>query len=400
MREALIWVQTIDRAEVILEYTPINATRQYYSSPVYTTARTAYTAKLIADKVEPGTRYRYAIIINGERIEMNDFTFATQPLWQYRTDPPAFTLATGSCAFINEPVYDRPTRPYGGDYRIFERIADTQPDVMLWLGDNVYLREPDWNTRTGIMHRYSHARQTPELKRLLRTCPNYAIWDDHDYGPNDADRSFIHKDLTREAFELFWGNPSFGLSAEGGITTQFSFHDVDFFLLDNRWFRSNYKLNGTVKTVFGAAQTEWLIEALKYSKAPFKIVATGGQFLSDLAVYENHAQYPEERNYILRRIDEEGISGVIFLSGDRHHTELSKVTLPGGFNVYDLTCSPLTSTAYDPLKERNNNRVDGTAVGERNFALIQFSGERKNRRAEVRVFNSDGEELWQYTIAP
>lgn len=398
MREVLIWVQTNDPAEVILHYKSQNGAITYFSEPVYTEAKTAYTAKLIADQVQPGTTYTYDILINGEAMNLKNYAFTTQTLWQYRTDPPEFTLATGSCAFINEERYDRPTKPYGGNYQIFERIADANPDLMLWLGDNVYLREPDWNTRTGIFHRYSHARQTPELRRLLRSCPQYAIWDDHDYGPNDADRSFIHKEKTREAFELFWGNPTFGIPGLEGITTQFTFNDIDFFLLDNRWYRSNYKLQGTPKTVFGYEQTEWLIEALKYSKAPFKIIATGGQFLNDLAVWENHAQYDEEREYILKRLDEEKIEGVIFLSGDRHHTELSMVTLPGGAEVYDLTVSPLTSTAYDPLKEENGNRVDGTAVGERNYATLTFAGPRKNRRVEIKVFNADGQFLWDYTI--
>lgn len=398
MREVLIWLQTSDRAEVILQYKPVGGSITYFSEPVYAEAKTAYTAKLIADHVQPGTTYEYDILINGEYMKLKDHSFSSQTLWQYRTDPPDFVLATGSCAFVNEERYDRLNKPYGGDYQIFERMADTNPDMMLWLGDNVYLREADWNTRTGIFHRYSHTRRTPELKRLLRTCPNIAIWDDHDYGPNDADRSFIHKEKTLEAFELFWGNPSFGLPGQGGITSKYTFNDIDFFLMDNRWFRSNYLLNGTPKEIFGQVQIEWLVEALKYSKSPFKIIATGGQFLSDLPVYENHAQYPEERAYLLKRLDEEGIKGVIFLSGDRHHTELSKLTLPGGNDVYDLTVSPLTSTSYDHTEEENTLRVDGTIVGERNFATLSFSGARKNRQVEINVFNSDGQKLWDYTI--
>lgn len=397
LREVLIWVQTYDRAELVLEYRPVDSERVYYSQPVLTESANAFAAKLIADRVEPGQTYTYDLIVNGFHMNLEDHRFSTQTLWQYRSEPPAFSMLTGSCAFINEPAFDRPGKAYGGEYRIFESMAKEEADLMLWLGDNTYLREADWSTRTGVFHRYSHTRRTPELQDFLRSCAHYAIWDDHDYGPNDSDRSFIHKKLTRDAFEAFWGNPAYGLTEGEGITTQFSYHGVDFFLLDNRWFRSNYKLKG-VQQLLGQAQIDWLIEALKYSKAQFKMVAIGGQVLSDAALYENYAQYPEEQAYLLKRLDEEQIEGVIFLSGDRHHTELSKLTLPGGCVVHDLTVSPLTSTSYDHREEANHHRVEGSIFGERNYARLHFDGTRKNRRLEIDILNADGQSLWSYVI--
>ena len=71
---------------------------------------------------------------------------------------------------------------------------------MMWLGDNMYLRTPDFLSNTGIRHRYRHARSLPELQPLLGSVHHYAIWDDHDYGPNDADGSFVNKQLTESAF--------------------------------------------------------------------------------------------------------------------------------------------------------------------------------------------------------
>ena len=51
---------------------------------------------------------------------------------------------------------------------------------MLWLGDNVYLRE-DFHGQQSIYDRYTHT-STPEMANLLSSASNYAIWDDHDYG--------------------------------------------------------------------------------------------------------------------------------------------------------------------------------------------------------------------------
>lgn len=400
MREALVWVQTTEACEVELVYWPDSLpSAKMRSEPVNTQKSEAFTAKLIADAVEPGGRYGYSIYANGENQTPDlNLYFHTQELWQYRRDPPNFTIAAGSCAYINEPEYDRPGRGYGSNYRIFDKIADANPDMMLWLGDNVYMRPADWFTQTGIFARYTHTRSLVELQRLLRSTHHYAIWDDHDFGPNDSNRSFPHRDKTRKAFELFWGNNGYGVAGNPGITSAFQFNDVHFFLLDNRWNRTAADLKTDTPQVFGSEQIDWLIESLKYSRAPFKIVATGGQILNDAAVYENYANFEREREVLLGRIAEEGIKGVVFLTGDRHHAEMTKV-IRQGIPIYEITTSPLTSGTHTGGDEATTNRVQGTLYNGHNFALLDISGERKNREMKVRVMTADGEEVWNRTIS-
>ena len=395
-REVLIWIQTKGSQELAVSYSSSEA--HFTTSSVETRSASAYTAKFILSDLSPGTSYSYHILVNGV-ITGPSYTFTTQALWQHRKPAPDFTMLTGSCAYINEPEFDRPGTPYGKSLDVFDAMASKEPDMMLWLGDNIYLREVDFTTYSGFLHRYSHTRSQPELQGLLQICPNYAIWDDHDYGPNDGNRSYIHKDWAQKAFELFWGNPSYGLpDLNGGITTSFSFNDIDYFLLDNRYFRSDHTVKQDKQGIFGEDQSNWLIEALKFSKSPFKIVATGGQFLSSFAEYENHSLFKEERKNLIRRIEKEGITGVIFLSGDRHSTELSLVKLKKGNMIYDLTASPLTSGSYDHNDEPNKNRVDGTMVCTQNFAALSFTGDQENRKCTITVFDNFGEELWSKTI--
>ncbi len=347
--------------------------------------------------LEPGVTYRGELVSAGRALDVVEFS--TQPLWDYRTDPPAFKVLTGSCAYINEPAYDRPGKGYGGEYEIFETMAASDADLMVWLGDNIYLREVDFGSYAGFGHRYGHMRATPELQGLLKSQPNVAIWDDHDFGPNDCDGSFLHKDWSQQAFESFWANPGYGLPGEeGGITTQFRFMDVEFFLLDNRYHRVNHRNVTQTSQILGEAQIDWLMAALSNSRAPFKVVAVGGQFLSDAAIYENHAQFPTEREAIIRRLNEEDIRGVIFLSGDRHNGELTQLQLPNGHWVYDLTASPLTSSSYDHTDEPNTLRVEGTMIGERHFAELNFSGPRKDRELEIVMRGVAGDTIWTRTI--
>jgi alkaline phosphatase D len=402
MMEAMLWVQTKSAASVQIAYWAAGQKSDtLLTNPVLTAKEQAYTAKLIADQVTPGQQYQYELRINGTRVKLDYPTqFRTLPLWQWRTDPPNFTLATGSCFYVNEEAFDRPGKPYGGQYEIFSSIYRQKPDIMLWLGDNTYLREPDWNTRTGIFHRYTHTRSVPELQPLLASVHHYGIWDDHDFGPNDADGSFIHKDKTLEAFKLFWPNPSFGVQGQMGITSAFQWGDIDFFLLDNRYHRSsNYRTTGQAQ-LLGDVQIEWLIDALKFSRAPFKLVAVGGQVLNSAKVYENFSNHPsDERERLLKRIEEEKIKGVIFLTGDRHHSELSKIVNKSGNTVYDLTVSPLTAgAARTEATEPNIYRVEGTFINKRNFATLHFSGPRTARKLEIKLFDTEGAIQWSKEI--
>lgn len=400
MFESLIWVQTKESAQVQAAYWLESSPEdRHLTNRVRTRKETGFVAHLLADEVEPGQHYLYEVFINNEKVELPWPTvFQTPPLWQYRTDPPTMKIALGSCAYINEEAYDRPGRPYGGDYQIFEAIYQQRPDLMLWLGDNVYLREPDWYTRTGFLHRYTHTRSLPEMQPLLASTHHYAIWDDHDYGTNDSDRSFVYKDLAKEIFGLFWPNPTNGLPGMEGNTSFFQWGDADFFLLDNRTFRTPNRRKTGKCTILGKEQLDWLIDALVSSRATWKFVAIGGQVLTSYADFETYASLcPMERDYLLRQIEREGIKNVIFLTGDRHHTELSMLVNAAGNKVYDFTVSPLTSGAHK-TDEANIYRVPGTLVTERNFGTMEISGPRKARQLVFNIFNVNGDLLWSETI--
>ncbi len=398
MREVLLWVQTNASARVKFIYWDIeNPDRTYSTDEPVTEKKKAFTAKVIADSVRQGKKYEYELYLNDQPVELSyPLKFQTQKLWQWREDPPEFRFVFGSGTFVNDRPDDRP-EPYGGEYEIFEAVCAKQPDFVLWLGDNIYLREPDWNTRTGILYRNTHTRSLPELQPLLGSVHHYAIWDDHDFGPDNSDRSFWNKQTTLEAFKLFWGNPSFGINGQPGTTTTFSWGDAQFFLLDNRYYRSaNHRKTGD-RTVLGKEQFEWLIDALKFSRATFKFIAMGGQFLSPVTHGENYINYPEERAALLRAIETEGINGVIFLTGDRHFSELSKLERYHNYPLYEFTASPFTS-GPNPRDEPNYLRLESTLVQERNFGLIEVSGQGGERSLKFSVYDKNGDELWTRII--
>jgi len=400
MREAIIWLQLSEAGTVYAIYDDLSTAKEedFRSDIVSTSPSVANTLKLHFSDVEPGRNYSYRIYLNDKEQEFDfPLEFKTEPLWEYRTDPPSFSFATGSCIYVNESEYDRPGRPYGGEYGIFKAIEEMQPDAILWLGDNTYLRPADYFTRSGYLKRYTHSRAVPALRSLMARANNYAIWDDHDFGPNDASGSWIHRDLALEVFKLFWPNPSFGYRDMPSTFSAFNYRDCDFIMMDNRFYRSEVNSKGEGQ-IFGKTQIDRMIDLLKQSKAPFKFVLSGGQLLNTAQVYENHSNYQAERAYILQRIEEENIKNVVFLTGDRHHSEYSKLELNNGNTIYDFTISPLTSAANTNVDEQNDLQVEGSLIEERNFAIAKVSGPRKARILNFSFYNNTGVLLKNYTI--
>lgn len=400
MREVLVWVQTKTDAKVKIKYwVATNVGVSFFSDEVATQKQTAFVAKLIADKVMPSQKYVYQVFVNG-KAEKFDYPlqFQSKTQWEFRGDAPDFKFALGSCAYVNETELDRPGEPYGGEYTIYNSIFEKKPDFMVWGGDNLYLREPDWDTKTGIFHRYTHARSLKELQPLLASTHNYAIWDDHDFGPNDSDRSFYNREKTTEAFKLFWGNNTYGMAGLKGTTSQFKWNDCEFFMLDDRYYRSPARRKGTLATVLGDEQIDWLIDALSYSNATFKFIVVGSPFLSSSFTKENFINY-SDREKILKQISDERISGVVFITGDRHFTEVSKMERSGAYSLYDFTISPLGSSPYkNAIKEVNFYRIPESLLIERNFGTIEVSGSKQDRQLKLTTFNVKGEEKYNLVV--
>ena len=129
------------------------------------------------------------------------------------------------------------------------------------------------------------------------------------------------------------------------------------------------------------------------------MVAVGGQVLSPLTRYEGYASFPAERQALLDRLRQEEIPGLVFLSGDRHFTEMTVLERAGTYPLHEFTVSPLTASPNpEGDEEPNFRRVEGTAVTERNFAVMEVTGPREDRTMTVTVFDREGRELWSRSL--
>ncbi|HEX2899526.1 MAG TPA: alkaline phosphatase D family protein, partial [Bacteroidia bacterium] len=177
------------------------------------------------------------------------------------------------------------------------------------------------------------------------------------------------------------------------------YQDASFFMLDDRWFKNSENH----QQVLGAEQMAWLKEKLLASKAPFKFIALGSQVVSEANQRETWSKFAE-RQELLDFIKARQITGVIFLTGDRHFTELCKLEQPGLYPLYDFTNSPLTS----PLRKRVNRkkdpecthalRVPGTKFVAHNFGTVSISGNEGARECKFQTWDAYGKLAWEFTI--
>lgn len=396
---ALVWIQASAPGPITVAWRPEGDERERRIELAATAERESIVVARLTG-LAPGGSARYSVEGGGERREG---VVRAQAHFEDAKAAPPVTIAIGSCYFLNDENGMRPRdRDYGGEEHIFDAIADKRPDVMLWLGDNVYLRRQEYHDTAAMAARYRAQRAAPPLRRLLTATSHLAIWDDHDFGPNDADGSFTLKGETLRLFRLYWANPGYGLPETPGIFGVASAADVDFVLLDGRYHRTHPRLpDGPDKTMFGAAQLAWLRSALLNARGSVKLVANGSQFWNAASRFEGLHQFPGEQKALHDFLLAQRIPGLLFLSGDRHFTELLRIDRPGAYPLHEFTSSPLTSRAWEKpeARERDNPQVvPGTLVGRRQFGLIRVTGPGDDRRIALESYDAKGALLWRHEL--
>ncbi len=414
-REVAIWAETRNAATVTVHFHPVDRPSDARTLTMTTPAATPVGVQPMLFRLpllEMGTRYTYWFEVDGQTIERPyPLTFETMNQWEYRTPPPDFTFLFGTCAYQNDAPYDRPGEPYGKGTDIFRHMAGSGADFMIWGGDNVYLREADFSSASGIWYRYSRDRANEDLQPLLAGMHHYAVWDDHDFGPNDSNRTFEFKDVSLQAFQTYWANPTWGEPDNPGVYGKFTWGDAIFLLLDDRYHRDESTLNeegAEEKSVWGRQQFTWLKQSLLHAKRQrhyaWKFIVTGGQFVQTEDTshrIETHELYRRERDELIEFIRENMITGVVFLTGDVHHSALYRRSITDTQALYEVTSSPISSgadTRGAEVKLRDPALVAGTYVATQNYCRLSLRGAPDARELLVQCFDSANTLRWERVV--
>lgn len=382
---ATVWARVGGEHDVQLEVTGADGKR-----------RTGKTSRSLADndhcvvlhspELEPDTRYRYRILIDGDE---DDYLKDLPPQF-FRSAPDGprcFSAAFGSCA----QHYDDPVQP------VWAGVEAVDPDLFLWLGDNVYI---DSIHESVMAECYRRQRNVLSAVPVLRKIPQLATWDDHDYCLNDHDRRNPAKEKALAVFRRYWANPAYGEAGNPGTYFRYHYGGVDFFFLDVRYYRDpNDAPDDSNKTMLGPAQLEWLKASLRASDAPFKVLASGsGWSASKGATGDAWSSHLSERNDIFEFITEQEVGGVLLISGDTHVGEFNCIPWSehGGYDLYELVSSPL---AQKPDKgawtaRRPEMRIRQVYSRGNNFGLLEFDTTAADPTVTLTLRDTTGRRTW------
>lgn len=282
-------------------------------------------------------------------------------------------IAIGSCNRQDE------------DQRIWSDIRNEQPDLWIWLGDNIYGDTEDMEV---LKKKYLRQKQNIPYDTFRQETPIIGIWDDHDYGVNDGDKRYPMRVESQALMMDFLDVPKESpyRRQEGGYQSYLFGRDgkqVKILLLDARYFRDElekntgyqrYKPNQT-GDILGETQWNWLEQELRNSTADIHLIGSGIQIIPEEHGFEKWANFPAARKKLLDLIVEIQPARTILISGDRHISEFSKQSLEGmEEELYEFTSSGLTHSYSSFSGEPNPHRI-GEVVFDLSYGLILIDWE-------------------------
>lgn len=331
-------------------------------------------------------------------------SFSALSLAAQKTLPLPSRIAFGSCAEETKP------QP------VLDLVVKHRPDIFIYLGDNIYGDTQDMNV---LRAKYDSLAAKPEFQRLKKNVKIFATWDDHDYGWNDSGKYYPYKKESKEIFLDFFDEPkNSSRRNHEGVYTSYLFEGngrrIQLILLDNRTFRSDLRIyRGELShqdkyfypldyfpqeiedsTLLGAEQWKWLEDELK-KPADLRLIGSGSQFGITFNGYEAWANFPHEQKRFLELIKKTRASGVLFLSGDVHYAEISKLESAGLYPIYDITASGITSTWL--FATPNDNRIEGPVM-ENHFGLLSVDWNKKDPEIKMEIWDLRDNQRIENTI--
>ncbi len=333
------------------------------------------------------------------------YLLATMLLMACSEQKPAITkIAFGSCGDQDWP------QP------VLTLAANNKPDAFIFLGDNIY---GDTDNMDTLRNKYARWQAQQDYKNLDSATKIFATWDDHDYGRNDAGVHYPFKKEAKEIFLKVFNEPteSDRRKHEGIYHTEYikqGDKTVQLLLLDVRTFRNDllfYKKGDSLprdhyfytpdytqhtskdSTLLGAEQWKWL-EAELQKPADLRLICSGSQFSIEYNGYEAWANFPHEQKKMLNLIKKTKANSIIFLTGDVHYAEISRLKEEGLYPIYDVTASGITSTWE--FAAQNNNRIEGPVM-ENHFGLLTIEWQ-KDPIIKMEIIDNTNNGRIEYTI--
>ena len=309
----------------------------------------------------------------------------------HNSDKAVTRIAFGSCIDTNA-------------HPMLERFVETPWDIAVLLGDNIYA---DTTNHSVMKAKYDALKESEFWKRAREKGPVLATWDDHDFGADNSGGEYPMKRESQRLFLDFMDEPADSIRhRREGVYDSYLFgppgQRVQIILLDTRYYRSNLStgINNVVpsggryipdpdrsKTMLGEAQWAWLGEQLRVP-AELRVIGSSIQIISEFSGAEAWANFPHEKQRLLALL--ENVENVVFISGDRHWAELSRMDRPGQPPIYDLTSSSLTQRHGRGTPTPNAFRKGTTTYHLPNMGLILIEWKGSEPVVTLQLIDQEG----------
>lgn len=332
-----------------------------------------------------------------------------------------FLVLTGTVCAQEDSIFKIAFGSYGHQDHplpIFNTIVEHWPDLFVFLGDNIY---GDTKNMDTLRAKYGRLGAKPSFQNLKEHVEIIATWDDHDYGQNDAGKHYEMKGQSKEIFLDFFGEAAnSSRRTHAGVYHSYTYEHLGktilILLLDGRTFRDDLKnYGGELKTdrryfyeldysphsfeskasFLGEEQWAWLESELQ-KPADVRIIGSGSQFGIEFNGYEAWANFPAEQLRLLNLIKKTEANGVLFISGDVHYAEISKMEVQHLYPIYDITSSGLSSTWH--FATPNSQRIEGPIM-ENHFGLLSIDCRDSETKIKAEIWDIHNNQRIEYTIS-
>lgn len=299
---------------------------------------------------------------------------------------------------------------------IFNRVVEHEPNFFIFLGDNIY---GDTKNMDTLKTKYRRLGNKPSYQNLKKNTQILATWDDHDYGWNDAGKEYEFKAQSKEIFMDFFEEPEASTRRNHpGIYHSYEYEygtrTLQIILLDVRTFRDRLQpynnesekdgrfnfyrqeyapYTDADSTLLGEKQWKWLNEQLQ-KPADIRLIGSGTQFGIEWNGYEAWANFPHEQQRMLSLIERTKANGVIFLTGDVHYSEISKLETDF-YPIYDFTSSGLSSTWH--FATPNKNRIEGPVM-DNHFGLLTIDWSEEDPKIKMETWDINDNQRFEFSI--
>ena len=289
--------------------------------------------------LEPWTTYYYALELGGEVDLVKRGRVRTFP-----AQPASFTIAIGSCARV------------GSNGAVFDAIRRQRPLFFLIAGDFFYANIES-NDEERFRDEYETALTRPAQAALYRTAPIAYVWDDHDFGPNDADASSPSRPAAQSAYRSIV--PHYALTSSRGAVYQA-------FTVGRARFTSPTSAPSRTSSMLGPEQKAWLKRELAatvrrgqlavwVSTVPWIAPARPGD--------DGWAGWDEERRELADFIARERVRNLVMIAGDAHMVAVDDGTNSDFSSSRQAGFPVLHAAALDRRPEVKGGPYSGGAIG-------------------------------------